>query len=320
MTRCSSGDDRVEVDRERAAAPREDREHRLLARVQLVVDRVDDLAGVERQVPAADAGFDRDARGLASREQSLGDVEDAERRQVALDGLARDHGRLAQGPDASRRARWKRVLARFCLVHAALTDEISVRYWSRLIMPSLRPICIAEAIWKVLPSRIMFAIAGVAFRISNAATRPFPPFRVSRRCATTPLRASASMTRICCWSSPGNTSMMRRPRARGAVRVERAEHEVSGLGRRDRELDRLEISHFADQHDVGVLAQRRAQRGRERQRVSLAHLALVDQRHLVLVHELDRVLDREDVRALGRVDVVDHRGVAWSTCRTRSRR
>ena len=29
---------------------------------------------------------------------------------------------------------------------------------------------------------------------------------------------------------------------------------------RQRRLDRLEVAHFADEHDVGVLAQRRAQR------------------------------------------------------------
>ena len=77
-------------------------------------------------------------------------------------------------------------------------------------------------------------------------------------------------------------------------RVQRAEHQVAGLGGLDGDRDRLEVAHLADQHDVGVLAQRRAQRVLEPVGVRV-HLALVDQALLVLVHELDRVLDRDDV-------------------------
>ena len=77
-----------------------------------------------------------------------------------------------------------------------------------------------------------------------------------------------------------------------------AEHEMAGLGRSERKTDGLEVAHFADQHDVRVLAQRRAQRLAEPERVAV-HLALVDQAALRLVHELDRVLDRDDV--LGRL-------------------
>ena len=47
-------------------------------------------------------------------------------------------------------------------------------------------------------------------------------------------------------------------------RVQRREHEVPGLGGEQRGLDRLEVAHLADQDDVGVLAQRAAQRVRER--------------------------------------------------------
>ena len=57
--------------------------------------------------------------------------------------------------------------------------------------------------------------------------------------------------------------------------------------------DGLEVAHFADQDDVRVLAQRRAQR-LERARVAV-HLALVDAGSPVLVEELDRVLDGEEV-------------------------
>ena len=78
-------------------------------------------------------------------------------------------------------------------------------------------------------------------------------------------------------------------------RVQRREHEVAGLGREQRRLDRLEVAHFADQDDVGILAQRAAQRLRERLRVD-RDLALVDDRLVVAVQELDRILDRHDVR------------------------
>ncbi len=40
------------------------------------------------------------------------------------------------------------------------------------------------------------------------------------------------------------------------VRVQRSEDEQTGFRRGQRERDRLEVAHFADQHDVGVFAQR----------------------------------------------------------------
>ena len=55
------------------------------------------------------------------------------------------------------------------------------------------------------------------------------------------------------------------------------------------------VAHLADQDDVGILAQRAAQRVRERLRVD-RDLALVDDRVVVAVQVLDRVLDRHDVR------------------------
>ena len=84
------------------------------------------------------------------------------------------------------------------------------------------------------------------------------------------------------------------------------ERQVAGLGDAQRRLDRLEVAHLADEHDVGVLAQRGAQRVREALGVAV-HLALVDQAALVLVEVLDRVLDREDVLVPLGVDLVDHR-------------
>ena len=87
--------------------------------------------------------------------------------------------------------------------------------------------------------------------------------------------------------------------------VERAEHEVPGLGRLNRNRHRLEVAHLAHQNDVRILAQRRTQRVLERHRV-VVHFALVDRTRLVFVHELDRILDRDDVILPVAVDVVDH--------------
>src|SRR5215472_5572156 len=93
----------------------------------------------------------------------------------------------------------------------------------------------------------------------------------------------------------------------GRAGMERAEHQVTGLGGRERQADGLEIAHFADQDDVGVLAQRRAQRLAEAERVAM-HLALIDQAALGFVHELDRVLDGDDVIGTVVVAVVHHAG------------
>src|SRR6266403_1530257 len=95
-------------------------------------------------------------------------------------------------------------------------------------------------------------------------------------------------------------------RLRRARRVQGAEDEVSGLGRGERETDRLQVTHLTHENDVGVLAQRTPQRGAERRRVG-ADLALVHQAALRLVRELHRILDREDVTVPGGVDEVDHR-------------
>ena len=83
-------------------------------------------------------------------------------------------------------------------------------------------------------------------------------------------------------------------------RVQRREHEVAGFGGEQAGFDRLEVAHFADQNDVRILAQRAAQRLRERARVD-RDLALVDDRLVVAVEELDRILDRHHVRAARRL-------------------
>ena len=87
--------------------------------------------------------------------------------------------------------------------------------------------------------------------------------------------------------------------------MQRAKDEVSGFGRLDRDGDRLEIPHLADEHDVRVFAQRGAQRVLEPFGVGV-HLALVDEAPLVLVYELDRIFNRDQMIITVLVDVVDH--------------
>jgi len=92
----------------------------------------------------------------------------------------------------------------------------------------------------------------------------------------------------------------------GILGVQRGEHEVAGLGRRERRRDRLEVAHLADQDDVRVLAERALERTVEAFGVG-PDLALIDVALLVAVKELDRVLDGDDVLVAGLVDLVDHR-------------
>ena len=137
-------------------------------------------------------------------------------------------------------------------------------------------------------------MAGVGTRISSDTTRPLPPALGSSAWQTMPSSTSDSCVRICALLVRREDVDDAVDRLRRRVGVQRAERQVAGLGDPQRRLDRLEVAHLADEHDVGVLAQRRAQRVREAVRVAV-HLALVDQAALVLVDVLDRVLDREDV-------------------------
>src|SRR3984885_10014940 len=86
-----------------------------------------------------------------------------------------------------------------------------------------------------------------------------------------------------------------------------AEYEVTRLGGGEREPDRFQIAHFADEDDIRVFAQRRAQRFGETQGVAM-NLALVHQATLRLVHELDRILDRDDVVGAVVITVIHHAG------------
>ena len=105
-------------------------------------------------------------------------------------------------------------------------------------------------------------------------------------------------------------------RLRRVLRVQRREHEVTGLGRGDRGPDRLEVTHLADEDHVGVLAEDVLQGLGEPVRVG-ADLALVHDAALVAVQELDRVLDGHDVTGALPVHDVDHRGQRRGLARSR---
>ena len=94
------------------------------------------------------------------------------------------------------------------------------------------------------------------------------------------------------------------------------EHQVAGLGQRQRDRDRLQVAHLAQQDHVGILAQRRTQAVLEAVHVG-THLALVHDGAFVRVHELHRILDGEDVARTLLVDAVDHGRQRGALARTR---
>jgi hypothetical protein len=80
-------------------------------------------------------------------------------------------------------------------------------------------------------------------------------------------------------------------RSRRIVGVHRAEEEMPGLGRFQRDVRGLVVADLSDENDVGVLPQDRAQPGRERDPGLGVDGHLVHPGKLVF----DRILDREDV-------------------------
>ncbi len=130
--------------------------------------------------------------------------------------------------------------------------------------------------------------------ISIASARPLPLALGSSAWHMMPSSTSDSWARICdCWWA-GNTSMMRLMVWAAELVCSVREGQVARLGDAQRRLDRLQVAHFADEDDVGVLAQGGAQRVGEGVRVGV-QLALVDHALLVPVQVLDRVLDRDHV-------------------------
>lgn len=89
--------------------------------------------------------------------------------------------------------------------------------------------------------------------------------------------------------------------------VQRAEDQHAHRGTGERELDRIQLAHLAQQKDIGVVAHG------ARQRIGkgaggLTDLAVDNHRRLVLAHDLDRVLDRDDVVLALLVQLIDEGG------------
>ena len=158
----------------------------------------------------------------------------------------------------------------------------------------------------VFPSRMAFARAAEPRRTSNAGTRP-PPFLRRRTWATTALRTSERTIRTCSCSSGGKPSMSRSTAFAAEFVWSVPKTRRPGLGGVERHPHRLEVAQLSDEDRVGVLPERRLQRGREGRRVG-PELAVRHDRRLREVDELDRVLDRDDVVRLRPVDPVDEGG------------
>ena len=126
-------------------------------------------------------------------------------------------------------------------------------------MPCARPTCIIDGIWNVFASRIRFADRAVDqqhFERRDAAAADLAA-QVLRDHALQRLRQHDADLRLLIGRELIDDAIDRRRRGRG---VQRAEHEVAGLRGLDRDRHRLEIAQLADQDDVGILAQRGAQR------------------------------------------------------------
>ena len=78
---------------------------------------------------------------------------------------------------------------------------------------------------------------------------------------------------------------------RRAVGVQSAEHKVSGEGGLDGDFGGFKIADFADENDVGILAEEGAQGGGKVEADLLLHLNLVDALQL----EFDRIFGGHDV-------------------------
>ena len=92
----------------------------------------------------------------------------------------------------------------------------------------------------------------------------------------------------------------------GAGGVQRAEHQVPGLGRRHGHADGVGIAQLADQNDIRVFTHRRAhafgETGDMSAELALNHLAL-----LAAMDKLDRVFEADDIDHAGAVEQIDHR-------------
>ena len=89
--------------------------------------------------------------------------------------------------------------------------------------------------------------------------------------------------------------------------MQSTKHEMAGFRGRQRELNGLQIAHFADQDDVRILAQRRSQRVGERSRMG-PEFSLVHQTFLGLMNELHRILNGKHVPLESIIQEIDHPG------------
>jgi len=174
------------------------------------------------------------------------------------------------------------------------------------------PVCMEEYICAILPSRIRFRMRRADHDLVRG--RAPPPVRLSSVCEITARSDSDNIERTMSFSSPGNTSTMR---SMVLAQSWYAACRIRGGRFRggQRQTDGLQVAHFADQHDVRILAQCRAQRFAESERVAF-DFALVDQAALAFVHEFDRVLDRDDVIGPIVIAVVNHSGQRRGLART----
>lgn len=93
----------------------------------------------------------------------------------------------------------------------------------------------------------------------------------------------------------------------GVGGVEGADDEVAGLGGSEAPRDALQVAHFTDEDDVGVLAEDAGEARCEGWGIG-PDLALFDDAEAVGVDEFHGVLDGDDDAAAAGIDVLDHGG------------
>ena len=80
---------------------------------------------------------------------------------------------------------------------------------------------------------------------------------------------------------------------------------MAGFSRMQGGGDSFQVTHFADQDDVGILTERSAQGGSEGRSID-ADFALVHVSLFVAVQEFDGIFDGDDMFGAGRVHAIDH--------------
>ena len=88
--------------------------------------------------------------------------------------------------------------------------------------------------------------------------------------------------------------------------MQRRKGQVACFSNAQCHLDRLEITHFADQHDVGILSKCSSESRAKRMRIG-RNLTLIYNAILMIMQKLDRVLDRQNMIVTLDIDLIDHR-------------